>query len=152
MLVVGQQAFADRGWWPGDWGLLPCCNPRSSVAGGHPRALAHVAHPPRGTSWPSVQASAHCCPRTQPGSCPQPTLGSAGQPLGADPDWPFLYCLDSFPLLGRSPPPPQDSTVWVPAQTPPAQQRGSRAADEWPRAWTRPRTGALTPKGVPSSP
>ena len=66
MLVVGQQAFADRGWWPGDWGLLPCCNPRSSVAGGHPRALAHVAHPPRGTSWPSVQASAHCCPRTRP--------------------------------------------------------------------------------------
>ena len=72
---------------------------------------------------------------------------SWGRPRLALPLLPVL-----IPPAGMEPPPPQDSTVWVPAQTPPAQQRGSRAADEWPRAWTRPRTGALTPKGVPSSP
>lgn len=78
-----------------------------SVASGHSRAFAHVAHPPRGTSWPSGQASAHRCPRPQPGSCPQPTLGPTGQLLGADPDRPFLYFLASFPAarMEATPPP-----------------------------------------------
>lgn len=77
-----------------------------SVASGHPRAFACVGHSPRGTSPPSVQASAHRCPRPQPGSCPQPTLRPAGQPLGADLDRPFLYFLASFPLLYLSQPRP----------------------------------------------
>ena len=78
-----------------------------SVASGHPRAFACVGHPPRGASPPSVQASAHRCPRPQPGSCSQPTLGPTGQPLGANPDRPFLYFLASFPLLGWRPPHPR---------------------------------------------
>ena len=106
-------------------------------------------------------------PEAPPGHLSRPLLTAApGPSLGPahSPPWDLLGSLlgptqtgPSFTAWTHSPcwdgaPPPQDSTVWVPAQTPPAQQRGSRAADEWPRAWTRPRTGALTPKGVPSSP
>ena len=97
-----------------------------------------------GLCSPLPQAPARVLLTAHPGTH---WAASWGQPRPALPLLPGL-----IPPPGMEAPPPQDSTVSVRAQTPPARQGGSRAADEWPRDWTPPRAGMLTSKRVPSSP
>ena len=152
MLVVGQQASAGRGWWRGGRVLLPPCSPRSSqwpVVTPEPLHVwvTHPEAPPRHLSRPLLTAA----PGPSPGPAHSPPWDPLGSLLGPTQTGPSFTSWPHSPSWDGGPP-PQDSTVSVRAQTPPARQGGSRAADERPRDWTPPRAGMLTSKRVPSSP